>query len=162
MKKIDVPEGAKTFEVILCDNDVDKYHECFSDTALLQMKDSFLGKKGTYPIESNKVAKAAVIYDTYLKIVPDRKTEDGRPLVQLRAKVFLDPSCSIEPPETAEQIPVGFACQTTRRICSICGANSFDKGCRHKPGSYYDGKLCMTVIDNVLKIFSWDVKRKEG
>ena len=39
-------EEVYLFDVILCDNDIDRDGECFSEAALEQMKGLFIGKTG--------------------------------------------------------------------------------------------------------------------
>ena len=54
------------FSVILCDNDIDRDCERFSDKALEALKDSFVGKTGIFDHNAAAVNQNARIFDTEL------------------------------------------------------------------------------------------------
>ena len=74
-------EEVYTFPVILCDNDIDRDYECFSNESLETLAEKFVGKTGIFdhnPTASNQnarifdkirktvqVSESRRIYDTY-------------------------------------------------------------------------------------------------
>lgn len=147
------------FEVTLCDNDIDRDIECFSDEALAQMQTLFIGKTGIFDHDLKSGSQTARIYDTQL--VPDasRKTRDGRPYLSLRASAYMvrtqgnaDLICEIDGGIKKE---VSVSCSAGRRICSVCGADRSAGGCQHEPGKVYAGTLCYTILDDIQDAYEW-------
>ncbi|MCR4645999.1 MAG: hypothetical protein K5695_11455 [Oscillospiraceae bacterium] len=152
-------EEVYLFDVVLCDNDVDRDLECFSEEALTAMRGLFVGKTGIFDHDMRALGQTARIYDTALIPEAGRLTKDGRPYVALTAKAYMIRTASnadlIREIEGGIKKEVSVSCSAGRRSCSVCGADRSGGGCAHVPGRYYDGKLCCTVLDDVKDAYEW-------
>lgn len=130
-----------TFKAVLCDNEVDRVFDQFTQKALQDMQRLFLGKtviKDHYRSTDGQVAR---IYAT--ELVQGSKTlKSGELYTQLVAHCYMVRTAS-----NADLIAeikggikkegsVGFA--PASAICSICGTDNAKNYCRHWPGKEYD------------------------
>lgn len=130
-----------TFKAVLCDNEVDRVFDQFTQKALQDMQKLFLGKtviKDHYRSTDGQVAR---IYAT--ELVQGAKTlKSGEIYTQLVAHCYMVRTAS-----NADLIAeikggikkegsVGFA--PSSAICSICGTDNTKSYCRHWPGKEYD------------------------
>ena len=72
-------EEVYTFSVILCDNEVDRENECFTDQTLEQLRDLFVGKTGICDHDWRAANQKARIYRTEVVTDPERQTVYGAP-----------------------------------------------------------------------------------
>lgn len=56
-----------TFSVILCDNDIDRDLERFSDEALVTLAEKFIGRTGISDHDPSSANQTARIFDTQIK-----------------------------------------------------------------------------------------------
>ena len=147
------------FDVILCDNDIDRDLESFSEKALEQMKDLFIGKTGIFDHNLKSSGQTARIYDTELIKSPDKKTKDGRPLISLKANAYMIRTGSnadfIKEIDGGIKKEVSVSCRAGRQVCSVCGADKAESVCSHIPGKTYAGKCCHTILDNIQDAYEW-------
>lgn len=130
-----------TFKAVLCDNEVDRVFDQFTQKALQDMQKLFLGKtviKDHYRSTDGQVAR---IYAT--ELAQGSKTlKSGELYTQLVAHCYMVKTAS-----NADLIAeikggikkegsVGFA--PSSAICSICGTDNTKSYCRHWPGKDYD------------------------
>lgn len=134
-------EGVFTFKAVLCDNEVDRQHERFTQRALQDLQKLFLGKtviKDHVHSADNQVAR---IYATEL-VETGKATKSGEAYMQLVAHCYMVRTAS-----NADLIAeikggikregsVGFAASSA--ICSICGTDNVKSYCRHYPGRSYE------------------------
>ena len=73
------------FSVILCDNDIDRDCERFSDSALVTLKERFIGKTGIFDHDATTVNQNARIFDTELVTDSSRTTRNGEDLWTTRS-----------------------------------------------------------------------------
>lgn len=134
-------EEVFTFKAVLCDNEVDRVFDQFTQKALQDMQKLFLGKtviKDHYRSTDGQVAR---IYAT--ELVQGSKTlKSGELYTQLVAHCYMVRTAS-----NADLIAeikggikkegsVGFA--PSSAICSICGTDNVKSYCRHWAGKEYD------------------------
>ena len=152
-------EEVYTFDVILCDNDIDRDSESFSENALEQMKILFIGKTGILDHNPQSSGQTARIYDTELVRSADRKTKDGRPLISLKASAYMIRTDSnadfIKEIDAGIKKEVSVSCMAGKRFCSVCGAERSEKGCRHIIGKKYGEMICHTVLDEIQDAYEW-------
>jgi hypothetical protein len=143
-------EDVFTFKAVLCDNEVDRAYEHFTQKALQDMQKLFLGKtviKDHYRSTDGQVAR---IYST--ELVQGSKTlKSGELYTQLVAHCYMvrtdsnkDLIAEIEGGIKKEG-SVGF--RPSGVICSICGTDNSKSYCRHWAGKEYDkedGKVVCT------------------
>ena len=59
----------------------------------------------------------------------------------------------IEQIEHGEKPEISVVCSVNTSACSICGKTN--RSCTHKPGEYYDGKLCYMTLYYPQEVFEW-------
>ena len=147
------------FDVILCDNDIDRDSERFSEEALAQMQMLFVGKTGITDHDPKASGQTARIYDTEIVRDASRTTSDGRPYAALRAKAYMVRTDSnadlIREIEGGIKKEVSVSCSVGKRICSVCGADRTVSSCTHVPGRKYGDVVCCTVLDDVKDAYEW-------
>lgn len=147
------------FDVILCDNNIDRDLERFSDNALEQMQKLFIGKTGIFDHNLKSNNQTARIYDTELVTSPDRLTKDGRQLISLKAHAYMIRTDSnsdfIREIDGGIKKEVSVSCCAERQICSVCGADRRESVCNHIAGKNYGEKYCCTILDNIQDAYEW-------
>lgn len=130
-----------TFKAVLCDNDVDRVFDQFTQKALQDMQKLFLGKTVIKDHRRSTDGQVARIYAT--ELVQSSKTmKSGELYTQLVAHCYM-----VRTANNADLIAeikggikkegsVGFA--PASAICSICGTDNVKSYCRHWPGKAYD------------------------
>jgi len=142
-----------TFKAILCDNQIDRDNEAFSDEALKQLADLFLGKpviKDHQPSADNQIAR---IYRTEVK-----EAEKGSFLIaycyMMRTAGNADLVKEIQGGIKKEG---SVGCAIGSRTCSICGTDLMKSQCRHIPGKSYKGKTCYSVLSDALDAYEFSL-----
>ena len=148
-----------TFPVTLCDNDIDRDGEVFTDEALEQMKSLFVGKTGIFDHDPKGSNQTARIYDTEIVADPDRLTAYGKPYKFLRGKAYTvrtdENKSLIAEIDAGIKKEVSVSCSANSKICSICGAEQHNNACEHIKGREYDGKLCYHTLDDIADAYEW-------
>ena len=152
-------EQVYCFSVLLCDNDVDRDYERFSDEALDRLAVMFKGRTGIFDHDHRSRGQTARIYDTEVRSYPDRKTMDGRAYRALIGFAYMvrteDNKSLIAEIEGGIKKEVSVGCSVAKRICSVCGADGAKGGCNHIKGRSYGGKLCYVELDEPLDAYEW-------
>lgn len=152
-------EQVYTFSVVLCDNEVDRDFERFSETALKQLAELFVGKTGIFDHEWKASNQTARIYRTELVRQPEVFNSLGEPYCALKGFAYMLRSEKNE--ELIAEIDAGIkketsvGCCMNRRVCSVCGDEPGSGGCGHVPGREYDGKLCYTELCDASDAYEW-------
>lgn len=141
-----------TFTVKLCDNEIDDDNERFSSQCLKQMAEMFVGKYGC--IGETRIAK---IVSTEIVTDENKWATLHERYQWLKATVIIPRSNEteqlIEQIEHGEKPEISVACSVNTSACSICGKTN--RSCTHKPGEYYDGKLCYMTLYYPQEVFEW-------
>ncbi len=152
-------EEVYTFSVILCDNDIDRDYECFSDDALETLAEKFIGKTGIFdhnPTTSNQNAR---IFDTEIVTDNERITKCGKPYKYLKADAYMvrtgENGTLIAEIDGGIKKEVSISCSTGRKECSICGCNKVVGRCAHVGGRKYNEKVCHTVLSDITDAYEW-------
>lgn len=152
-------EEIYAFPVVLCDNDIDRDYERFSDSALETLAESFIGKTGISdhnPAVSNQNAR---IFDTEIITDNTRFTKNGEPYKYLKAYAYM-----VRTGENADMISeieggikkeVSISCSAASRKCSICGMDKAVSGCAHVKGKIYNNKMCHIILDDITDSYEW-------
>lgn len=139
-----------TFKAILCDNRVDRDYEAFSDKALKQLAELFLGKtviKDHNPTADNQIAR---IYKTVVN------AEN-----QLLAYCYMMRTAGNA--DLIKEIQGGIkkegsvSCAISSRTCNICGADLMKSHCRHVPGKSYKGQTCYCILDDAVDAYEFSL-----
>lgn len=147
------------FNIILCDNEVDRDYEAFSLNSLNKLAELFLGKTGIFdhnPKGSNQTAR---IFDTQVITDNSKVTKYGQAYSYIKAKAYMIKSDKnkdlILDIDAGIKKEVSVGCSVKDKICSICGTNLKNDFCEHNLGEYYDGKLCFVILDNPTDAYEW-------
>ncbi|MBR5512640.1 MAG: hypothetical protein IKV85_01480 [Ruminococcus sp.] len=147
------------FSVILCDNEIDRDCERFSDKALDTLKEMFIGKTGIFDHKPSTSNQTARIYDTELITDESRTTKNGELYKYLKASAYMvrteDNKNLIAEIDGGIKKEVSISCSAAKRICSVCGTEKSQGGCGHIIGKSYGGKMCHTVLDGISDAYEW-------
>ena len=78
-----------TFSLILCDNEIDRDCERFSDAALETLKSMFIGKTGIFDHKPSTSNQTARIFDTEIITDESRTTKNNEPYKYLKASAYM-------------------------------------------------------------------------
>ena len=152
-------EDVFLFTLTLCDNEIDRDYECFSDTALQQLAPLFEGKTGIFDHNPESKNQAARIFRTWVETDPTRTTARGTPYVMLKARAYMvrtdENKALIAEIEGGIKKEVSVGCAMKRVVCSVCGSDRRKSGCSHRPGTVYDGALCFNLLDEATDAYEW-------
>ena len=152
-------EEVYTFSVVLCDNDIDRDYECFTERTLQELKDLFVGKTGICDHEWKSANQKARIYRTEVVKDPVKRTVDGARYQYLKGYAYM-----LRTPSNAELIAeieggikkeTSVGCSVARMVCSVCGEEIGSPQCGHIKGQEYDGKLCYALLDGAVDAYEW-------
>jgi hypothetical protein len=147
------------FSVILCDNDIDRDCESFSNEALDTLREKFIGKTGIFDHDPSTTNQNARIFDTELVTDDSRLTKSGKPYVYLKAMAYMvrtdENKNLIAEIDGGIKKEVSISCSAAKRICSVCGNDKAVTSCNHVKGKMYGGKLCHTILDDITDAYEW-------
>lgn len=147
------PEDVFCFSVVLCDNEVDRDLERFTDEALETIAGMFIGRTGIKDHVWSTENQVARIYRAEVETT-DEKTSDGRTRKQLVGSVYMLRNEQTQPlidsieGGITKEVSVGFSVRSCK--CSVCGEETGWLGCPngHVKGETYDGALCVGLLDD--------------
>lgn len=147
------------FNLVLCNNDIDRDFEKFSLDALNELKDKFVGKTGIFDHSMKSSDQKARIFDTYVEKCEGKRTADNEDFYQLRAKAYMVKSEEniplITEIEAGIKKEVSISCSVAKSICSICGADKRTSYCEHRGGHEYDGKTAYSILNDVKDAYEF-------
>lgn len=151
-------EEVYTFTVKLCDNEVDRDFERFTDDCLEELSALFVGKTGLLDHNWTAGGQLARIYRTEVVTEQGRKNSNGESYRYLKAWAYM-PRCDgtnafIEAIEAGIVKETSVGCAVEERTCSVCGAAA-PESCKHIPGREYDGALCHTKLSGAVDAYEW-------
>ncbi len=146
-----------TFQVLLCDNEVDRDFERFSVSTLRELSELFVGATGICDHDWRSENQVARIYRTELVTEKSRTTSCGEPYVYLKGFAYM-----LRTEANAELIAqidggikreTSIGCSVAQSICSICGADI--GSCTHEKGRLYGGQRCCAVLTGAVDAYEW-------
>lgn len=157
-------EDVYTFSAVLCDNELDRQFEQFSDKALRELKKLFVGKtviKDHVASADNQVAR---IYATEL-VDTGKELASGQTYKQLKAHCYMVRTDSNK--DLIAEIKAGIkkegsvGFKAASSVCSICGMDNAKQYCPHWPGRTYlkDGApmMCTFKLDGVKDAYEFSL-----
>jgi hypothetical protein len=153
------PEAVYTFSVLLCDNEVDRDFERFTEKTLAELRELFIGKTGITDHNWSSGGQKARIYRTEVVTDPARKNSLGLPYTYLRGYAYMLRTEGNE--ELIAEIEGGIkketsvGCSVAGAVCSICGEELGSGACSHVKGREYGGKLCYAELTGAVDAFEW-------
>lgn len=154
------------FDVVLCDNDVDRVGDRLSDKFLEEFAEKSKTLVGLKDHDWSSDGQLSRLYDTEVVTVDGETNSVGEPYKQVighaytlqRFEEFVDRIRS----GLLKECSVSFESQDDR--CSICGGH-MEKGvdsiavCEngHVAGNTYEGKLCYNDVNTCTDVFEWSL-----
>lgn len=154
LKKLDKTE-IFTFSVILCDNEIDRDFERFSDESLIELQKLFVGKTGILNHSNRSEDQTCRTYKTELITDESRVTSYGEAYKYLKAWCYTVRSQKnadfIKDIESGIKKEVSVSCNFAEKVCSVCG----ESVCNHRSGKYYGDTLCYKTLEGVTDAYEW-------
>lgn len=145
------------FSVLLCDNEVDRDTERFTEKTLEELRELFVGKTGISDHRWSSDGQKARIYRTELIRDTERKNSLGEEYVYLKGYAYM-----LRTEGNAELIAeidggikreTSVGCSVAQTLCSICGEEL--GSCGHVKGEEYGGKLCFGELCGAVDAYEW-------
>lgn len=147
------------FPVILCDNDIDRDGERFSDEALESLRTLFIGKTGIFDHNPSTSNQSARIFDTEVVTDEGRLTKDRRIYKYLKGQAYMirtaDNASLIDEIDGGIKKEVSISCSASKQICSVCGCDRRETQCTHIRGKDYGNGECHFVLDGITDVYEW-------
>lgn len=147
------------FDVILCDNDIDRQNEAFSDHALDTLKTLFVGKTGIFDHNAKGSNQTARIFSTEVVSESGKTNKMGKPYKFLKGNAYMVKTSSnqdlIKEIDGGIKKEVSVSCTAKSKRCSICGKDVYSGKCTHTMGNQYMGKPCYTILDDISDAYEW-------
>lgn len=148
-----------TFNVDLCNNDVDRDFEKFSVQALNRLAKLFVGKTGIFDHSMKANDQKARVFDAYVEKIPGRKTADGEDFYTLKAKAYMlnneENKSLIDEIDAGIKKEVSISCSVDKSYCSICNTDNRHGRCEHIKGKTYGGKLCFNILSDATDAYEF-------
>lgn len=132
------------FRLAVCDNQIDRDHERFSENAIERLAKMFIGKTIISDHDPSAKNQCARIYDTAVEA-------DGE-VTRLVAKCY-----TVRTEATKDFITmlsagimkeVSVSCKLKSIICSVCGQDNIKAYCEHIGGRTYGDKQCHFILED--------------
>lgn len=152
-------EEVFTFDILLCDNEIDRDHERFSLEALNILKEMFVGKAGIFDHTWSAYGQKARIYKTEVIQDETRTSQANEPYTYLKASAYM--LANVENSPLIDEIKGGIkkevsvGCSVAKITCSICGESAGSMNCSHIKGCEYAGELCCHILDEPTDAYEW-------
>ncbi|NCB51055.1 MAG: hypothetical protein EOM54_04125 [Clostridia bacterium] len=153
------PEEVYTFSVLLCDNEVDRDFERFTEKTLSELRELFVGKTGITDHDWAAGSQKARIYRTEVVTDPLRRNSLGMPYTYLRGYAYMLRTDSntelIAEIEGGIKKETSVGCSIAAALCSVCGEELGGGACSHIKGREYGGKLCFAELTGAVDAYEW-------
>lgn len=147
------------FNITLCDNEVDRDFDVFSEKSLNELGKLFIGKTGISDHSMKSSDQTARIYATWIEKTPGKLTSYGETYVALKAGAYMVKTKRNE--DLIKEIDAGIkkevsvGCSVAKSVCSVCGRDVMRDGCEHVKGKTYGGKLCYHTLTDPTDAYEW-------
>ena len=154
-------EELYVFSVVLCDNEIDRDFERFTDEALGKMAELFIGKTGIFDHSHKTENQCARIFDCKFEYVEGQKNSIGANYGRLFARAYMPKSERTN--QLILEIDAGIKKEVSvglsmgKMVCSVCGEVA--GACNHKKGKQYrisgQKKLCYYDLSEPYDAYEW-------
>lgn len=153
------PEDVYTFNVILCDNEIDRDCERFDIASLEKMAVLFVGVTGIFDHNPGSGNQTARIFSAECQKIAGKRTSYGEDYVCVKAKAYMPRTNKnadlITEIEAGIKKEVSVSCAVSGFSCSVCGEDMRYGKCSHIKGETYNGKLCHCILSDVKDAYEW-------
>lgn len=143
------------FNVVLCDNEIDRDYEAFSINALNQLSTLFVGKTGIANHNPTAENQTARIFSCRVEAVQGKKTSYGSEYYRLVARAYIPinefTQKDIQQIESGIKKEVSVGCSVDEVLCSECGINIKYNHCEHYKGE----NGCYHILNSVTDAYEW-------
>ena len=145
------------FEVVACDNDIDRDFERFSDESLKDMCELMKGRTFIKDHRRESDNQVARIYNCEVQDAEGKQTADGKQLKQLVVSCYMLNSEANQ--QLISEIKAGIKKEVSVSfmpnsvVCSICGTDNRKEYCNHYWGKEYDGEVCHFTFYDVADAY---------
>ena len=147
------------FSVVLCDNDIDREYERFTDEALEKLSELYIGKTGITNHDTKSENQTARIFSCRVEEMEGKLNKLNNPYKRLVARAYMPRSQKNEAfiidLDSGIKKEVSVGCAVDSITCSICGADMKATDCGHIKGREYKGNLCHAILDNPSDAYEW-------
>jgi len=147
------------FDLVLCDNEIDRDGDAFSDAALDALAKRAVGVTGIFDHDPRSGNQTARIFHAEVFTDRTRITKTGVPYRWLKANAYMIRTAGnadlIREIDGGIKKEVSVSCAVSKQICSVCGENRIGKPCRHLKGKQYGEKLCWDTLDGITDLYEW-------
>ncbi len=147
------------FNVILCDNEIDRDGERFDLNSLQKLKELFVGVTGVFDHIHSGKNQTSRIFDTEVIIDENKMTSFGEKYCYLQAKAYMPKTQNnenlIQEIDAGIKKEVSVCCSVSSYICSICGNDMRSEKCSHAKGVTYSGKTCHCILSEPVDAYEW-------
>ncbi len=147
------------FSVILCDNDIDRDYERFTEESIEKLAELFVGKTAIKNHSMNSEDQSARTFKTQVITDETKLNSLGEKYVYLKAYCYIPKikkyETLIEEIQTGIKKEVSIGCSVEKSVCSICSQNVSAAACNHKKGRSYSGKLCYHELVSPKDAYEW-------
>ncbi len=151
------PEELYVFTAVLCDNQIDRDGERFSEDCLQQLAGLFVGVTGIFDHDPTAAGQHARIFETRVEADPAQPTNCGQPYTALKAEVYMLRTGAsqglMDEIEAGIKKEISISCAIGRSVCSVCGEKM--GSCSHIPGKEYAGVPCHIVHQAATDAYEW-------
>ena len=145
------------FSVLLCDNEVDRDHERFSENTLRELGELFVGVTGICDHDWRSENQVARIYRTELVTDKSRKNSLGMDYVYLKGFAYMlrtkENEALIAEIEGGIKRETSIGCSVSQSVCSVCGEDF--NSCCHVKGREYGGRECYAILEGAVDAYEW-------
>ena len=149
-------EEVYTFQLRLCDNEIDREWERFPRKTLEELAPLFVGKSGIFDHNWSAAGQAARIYKTEVA-EEEGLTRAGDRSCYLKGWAYMlrteENAALIAQIEGGIKKEVSVGCAVEREVCSVCGEEL--GSCRHEKGRSYSSKLCWGELTGARDAYEW-------
>ena len=148
------------FSMTLCDNEIDRDYEKFTNDSLEKLANLFVGKTGILDHDAKANNQMARIFSCKTEVLKNKNSLEEN-YCRLVAKAYIPKTKSSEDIileiDSGIKKEVSIRCLVEKNLCSICGENI--NVCIHKKGKKYsiDGKehVCFSILKNPIDAYEW-------
>ncbi len=152
-------EEVYTFNVILCDNEVDRDCERFDIASLEKLAELFVGVTGIFDHNPGSGNQTARIFTAKCEKIAGKVTSCGDEYICVKAKAYMprtDKNADlIKEIDAGIKKEVSVSCAVKHFICSVCGEDMRSGTCPHIKGENYSGKSCHCILSEVTDAYEW-------
>ena len=151
------------FSVVLCDNEIDRDFERFTNKTLDTIAKLYVGKTGIFDHSMKGRDQVARIFACEVEKPEGQTTSYGEPYVRVKARAYMPRTEKnrelITEIDAGIKKEVSVGCSVAHTLCSICGADQKAEGCRHQKGRVYQHKgkdlLCHHLLEGAADAYEW-------